>query len=253
MFMKKSIQESDNLTVLKYKIAVLNEHLYLCGFIISKEDTKNILRTCCVVSCNPAVFEIDLKNNIKTLENEIYRYKFDEGNNIKLANKIFFKLYDCEEKVVEAISKKDFGFIQEQILTELNLDKKDKIKAEYVVESLNLEVRSEINYKSIDNVVSTLDKQKFFIKTKPVIDRKKGVSVEKIKPNCEILCEFVDNRVISKNIMKILFSEKEKFLYAKVVEVNQRKKGYYEIVCCITPTIYTNFIVEQTQRLVIRK
>jgi hypothetical protein len=137
--MKKSIQESDNLTVLKYKIAVLNEHLYLCGFIISKEDTKNILRTCCVVSCNPAVFEIDLKNNIKTLENEIYRYKFDEGNNIKLANKIFFKLYDCEEKVVEAISKKDFGFIQEQILTELNLDKKDKIKTEYVVESLNLE------------------------------------------------------------------------------------------------------------------
>jgi hypothetical protein len=53
--------------------------------------------------------------------------------------------------------------------------------------------------------------------------------------------------------MKILFSEKEKFLYAKVVEVNQRKKGYYEIVCCITPTIYTNFIVEQTQSLVIRR
>jgi len=256
MFMKKFIQESDNLKVLKYKIAVLNEHLYLCGFIVVKENMKGILRTCCVVSYNPAVFEINLKNDIKKVENEIYRYKFDDGNNPNLANKIFFKLYSCEEKIVSAIIKEDFDFILDQILLELAINKKcSRIKTEYLIELLKseIDIKSDINYNSLDKMVASVEQQKFFVKTKPVIDRKKGVPVEKIKPSYEILCEFMDNRIIARNIIKILFSEKEKFFYTKVLDIKQKKKGYYEITSCITPMIYTSFIVNETQKLVVKK
>ena len=256
MSMKKFIQENNNLKMLKYKLANFDQHLYLCGFIIVKYDVKKtFLRTCCVVSYNPSVFEINLKDDIKKIENVIYRYKFDEGNNASLANKVFFRLYDFEEKIVDAIDKEDFKLIEEQILAALNINEKSRNKIEYLFETLRSEVdfKSEINYNRIDNVVTNLEQTKFFLKTKPVVDHKKGVYVEKIKTDYNILCEFVDDREISKNIMEILFAKNEKYLYAKITDIKQRNKRYYEVTCCITPMIYTNFIVEKNQKLVIKK
>jgi hypothetical protein len=254
MFMKKFIQENDNLKIAKYKIAILEKHLYLCGFIIIKKNTDSILRTCCVVSYNPSVFEIDLKEDIKKIENVIYRYKFDGGNDAGLANKLFLKLYSCEEKIVESIDKENFDFVIEQIISVFNIEEKNKIKTEYFIDVFkpNVGRGDEINYNTVDNVVNTLEQKKFFLKTKPVFDHKKGETVEKIRSK-EILCEFVDNREISKSIMRILFAKNEKYLYAKVVDVKQRNKRYYEITCFITPMIYTSFIVDKTQRLVVKK
>ncbi len=253
--MKKFTQESDNLKIAKYKIAILEKHLYLCGFIIIKRNTNSVLRTCCVVSYNPSVFEIDLKSDIKKIENTIYRYKFDEGNNVVLANKLLLKLYSCEEKIVEAIDKEKFEFVIEQIISVFDIKEKNKIKTEYLIDTFSTDVsrKDEINYNRVDNnIVDTYEQKKFFLKTKPVVDYKKGESVEKIKSK-EILCEFVDNREISKNIMRVLFPKDEKYLYAKVVDVKQRNKRYYEITCFITPMIYTSFIVDKTQRLVVKK
>lgn len=255
--MKKCIQESEflNFKILKFKLAWLKKHLYLCGFVIADIKSNSILRTCIVVSYNPAVFEIDISEEIKKIETLIYRYKLEEGNSQDLAKKIVLQLYKTEEKVSEAIQKEKLDVIKEILCKILNIEDDKEYKLHWKVEFLKHEqlIKESLEKSNMDIAINKVSSEKFFIKSKPVRDNKKGITVDKIKPKSELLFELVDTREIAKHIMRILFSKNVKEFYAKVIEIKQVNTKYYEIVSAITPTILTKVIVDKTQKLVVKK
>lgn len=239
---------------LKYKLMIPNKHLYSCGFILLNDKTNNIERMCCVVSYNPAVFEIDVKQNIEKMESIIYKYKFDEGCCSDLTKKLYVYFHDLEKQLVSIIER-GTDTEMKRLLIEI-LDKENvPVKFDCSIEKLKYDINDATVHSKIESNVNKFSGNKFFIKAKPVINSNKGVNVLKIKPKDELLCELIDSREIVKHIMRILFSKDrdEKKFYAKVVEINKRNERYYEVVCSLTPTIFTKLVVEKNQKLVIKK
>lgn len=255
--MKKSIQESEavGFKALKFKLVWFKKHLYICGFVIVNNRSNSILRVCILSSYNPAVFEIDITEDIKKVETLIYRYKLDAGNSQEIAKKIMLQFYKAEEKVCEAINEEKLEPIQEILCETLNIQSRDEFKFKYELELLKHErlVKESLNRQKLDTTINKVSTEKFFIKSKPLRDDKRGVSVEKVKPKMELLLELTDTREITKHIMQILFAKSVKEFYAKVVEVKPVNGKYYEIICMLTPAVLTKIVVDKNQKLVIKR
>ncbi|MCS7151741.1 MAG: hypothetical protein NZ928_05105 [Endomicrobia bacterium] len=241
--------------VLKFKFACLKKHLYLCGFIITNVKLKSILRISIVSSCNPAVFEINIDDEIKKVENLVYRYKLEEGNIQEIARKLVLQMYKAEEDVYDAIQKEKSDAIERIVYEVLNIKEHDECKSKLKFEIIKSEkiIEEKFNSSVIDAAINKMSTEKFFIKAKPIRDDRKGFKVEKIKPKTEILFEFTDNREIAKNIMHILFSKNVKEFSARVCEIKKINNKYYEIICAVTPTIMTKTIVDGAHKLVVKK
>lgn len=252
--MKKCIQESDEqLKILKYKIKVSDVHLYLCGFVIIDCKQGLILRICSVASYNPSVYEIDINQEVKKLETQIYKYKFDEGSCAEVMKKFYIKIHELSDKIVHAVDKNIPESIKELISETINIES-DKVKIDYVIELVKHDMAEKSAEAKIpENVVNKFESGKFFIKMKPVIDNKKGISVDMLKPHRNILCELVDNREIVQNIVNILFTKGQKYLYTNIVKIVEKNKKYYELTCAITPVIFTKIIVSKGQKVVVKK
>lgn len=256
--MKKSIQEDDNIKILKLKIAVKEKHIYICVVIIVNISHQNILKSFCVVSFNPALFETNLKEEFNKIEHLIYKYKLNEGTLLELSKNLYLKIYEKEKDIVESIENNKIENLLEIFLESMNISQNAKINMEYDIEKYKYRNYSKITTANnelvkFDTNFNSSHINKFFIKTKPVIDNKKGVVAEKLKLKNEILCTLIDEREIAKCIMKILFSDNTKEFYGKIIEINPKSNKYYEIVCIITPVIFTKFIVNNNQKLAIRK
>ncbi|MCS7231141.1 MAG: hypothetical protein RMJ67_03260 [Elusimicrobiota bacterium] len=249
--MKKSIQENETVRILKYKFAIKKHHIYGCCVIFVNVKTETILNISCIVSLNPLIYEIDIDEGYKKVENIINKYKLSSKGSFELIKKVCVGLYENEKELVDAIQKEKIHIVDNIFVRIFDADK-ENIKSLFKIEKLKSEESFEnVSYKLEEVINRGIDK--FFIKTKPVIDEKKGVSVEKIKTKDEVLCEIIDKREIVKYIMQTLFSKEVKFLYFKVHEINLKNKKYYEITCSITPIIFTKFIVDKKQKIVINK
>mgnify|MGYP001772888635 CR=1 FL=1 len=244
-----------NYKVLKYKLAINNRHLYSCGFILLNSKTKSVERICCVVSYNPAIFEVDVKQDIDKIETIVYKSKFDEGCCSELTRKLYVSFHNLEEKISSVIENESEEAIKNLLIESLNIDDRQNIRFEYSVENLKYNIEDTSDYSRIETDANKFSSNKFFIKAKPVIENKKGVSIEKLKLKNEILCELTDNREIVKYIMRILFAKDkdEKRFYARIIEINKKNERYYEIICSLTPIILTKIIVEKTKKLVVKK
>lgn len=252
--MKKSTQESDEqIKLLKYKIKVSDIHLYLCGFVIINCKQDLILRICSVASYNPSVYEIDINQEIKKLETLIYKYKFDEGSCADVMKKFYIKIHELSNKVVDAIDKNMTETIKELLSEAINIEG-NKVKIDCVVEPIKYNIIEKSTESEIpENVVNKFECGKFFIKMKPVIDNKKGVSIDTIKPQKNILCELVDEREIVQNIISMLFTRGQKYFYTNIVKIVEKNKKYYELTCAITPVIFTKIVVSKGQKVVVKK
>lgn len=249
--MIKSIQESKKqIKILKYKARLSNMHIYLCGFAIVDCKLNSILRTCSVISYNPAVYEIDINQEVKKIEASIYKYKFDEGSCLEMMKKFYPRLYDMEDKIINAINNDATDKIKELIIRALDIED-NKIKIELIVEFIkDTDIPTTVSIP--ENVVNKFEHGKFFIKMRPVVDSKKGVSIETVKVNKNILCELVDNREIVKNVMNVIFPKNQKYFYINVIDIVKKNK-YYELTCAVTPVIFTKIVVSEGQKVVVKK
>lgn len=249
--MKGYIRESEIIKVLKYKLAVKKQHIYVCCVMFINLKTDTVLKISCIVSFSPLIYEIDICDEYTKVENLINKYKLESESCFDFTKKVYLKLYENENLVIEAVNKEKIHIIDEIFANILNVNK-ELIKSSFEIEKLKSLETTEQGAKLEKIINPGIDK--FFIKTKPVIDDKKGISVSKLKLKKEILCELTDKREIVKYIMQILFSKEVKFLYGKVSEIIPRNnERLYEITCNITPVIFTKFIVDSKQKLVVNK
>ncbi len=254
--MKKFIQEDDKIKILKYKLAIKEKHLYLCLLIIINRLDKNILKLFSVVSLNPSVFEINIKDEFNKVEKNIYKFKLEDGFLSEISKNIYLNLYKMEKEILNIVENNQIDSLLNILKSILNLGD-SKIKFDYDIEKYKYTTyeklkENNLNLTRFDTSI-TFSNNNFFIKTKPVIDKNKGVSVEKLKPKTEILCRLTDDREVAKYIMKILFSENKKEFYAKITDILPKNKEYYEIICNITPVIFTKFLLKNNQKVTIRK
>ncbi len=248
--MKKLIQEDSKIKILKFKMAIDKRHLYIFCIIIANIETKNILKILCVTSYNPAVFELNLEE-VAEIEKSLYKFKLEEDIS-NLSKNIYLTLYNSEELVTEAIKNEKIDKILEIIKQIFEIKDEKDIKVEYFVENYVHKSYDKNSIESkLDNTINTLQTNKFFIKAKPVTDEKKGLPPNKLKLKMKILCKLADNREIAKYIMKILFSENKQEFFAKIVEISSKYKKYYEILCSITPTIFTKIILNKNQKVIV--
>ena len=248
--MKKLIQEGSKIKILKYKMAINRRHIYIYCIVIANIETKNILKILCTTSYNPAIFELSLEGEITEIDKNLYKFKLEEDIP-EVSRNIYLKLYNSEESVTDAIKNEKIDKITE-IIKQASEIRDEDLKVEYLIEnyihkSYN---KSDIELK-LDNAINTLQTTKFFIKTKPVIDEKRGIPADKLKLKMKILCRSADDREIAKYIMKILFSENKKEFFAKIIEISTKYKNYYKILCSITPTIFTEIILNKTQKVIV--
>ncbi|MFN3550387.1 MAG: hypothetical protein ACK4WJ_01040 [Endomicrobiia bacterium] len=255
--MKKFTQEDDKIKILKYKSTIKEKHLYLCLLIIVNKVNKNILKLSSIVSLNPSVFEINIKDEFNKVEKNIYRFKLEDGFLSEISKNIYLNLYKMEEEIVNIIENEQIDVLLNILKKIFNLEENSKIKFDYDIEKYKYATyeklkETNLNLTKFDNTI-TFSNNNFFIKTKPVINKDKGISIEKLKPKTEILCRLADDREVVKYIMKIFFSENKKEFYVKVTDILQKNKEYYEIICNITPVIFTKFILRNNQKVIIRK
>ncbi|MEN3013361.1 MAG: hypothetical protein ABDH23_01940 [Endomicrobiia bacterium] len=253
--MKESIQEDEMIKVLKYKFASKKQHIYISCVIFANMKTETILKISCIASFDPLIYEMDLSEEYKKIENMINKYKLESKSCFDITKKVYVQLYKNEEEVIRSICKEKINVIDDILINILDIKEKENVKSSFKIEKLKFEKNFKNNISSNSKFEEIIDGgiDKFFIKTKPVIEEKKGISVEKIKPKNEILCEVVDKREIVKYIMQTLFSKELRFLYSKVTEVNFKNKNCCEIICNITPVIFTKFIVDKKQKLIVKK
>lgn len=250
--MKEHTQESDLIRVLKYKLAAKKQHIYLCCVVFVNIKTDTILKISCIVSFSPLIYEIDIHDSYMKVENLINKYKLESKGCFEFNKKVYLKLYENEKIVVDAVAKQKINIIDEIFINTLSLNK-EQIKSAYEIDRLKSTLDTSTSQNRLEKLICPFV-NRFFIKTKPVIDEKKGVSPDKLKLKTEILCELIDRREIVKYIMKILFSKEVKFVYGKISEIiPKNNKRFYEIICNITPIISTKFIVDSKQKLMVNK
>lgn len=251
--MKGYIQESEAIKVLKYKLAAKKQHIYACCVIFVNFNTDTILKISCIISFSPLIYEINIHDEYEKVENFINRYKLESKGCFDFTKKVYLKLYENENVVIDAIRKNKIHVIDEMFADVVSVNK-ENIRSLFEIEKLKTPIENIGQNTKLEKIINPGINDKFFIKTKPVIDEKKGVNVDKIKLKKEILCELVDKREIVKYIMQILFSKEVKFLYGKVSEIVPKNNNrFYEITCNITPVIFTKFVVDSKQKLVINK
>jgi len=248
--MKRHIHGDNKIKILKYKMAANKKHLYIFCIIIANIENKNILKILCVTSYNPTMFELGLEDDFTKIEKSAYKFKLEEDIS-NLSKNIYLKLYNSEEIVIEDIKNDKIDKITEIILQAVEMKENEDIKTEYIVENYVHKSYNKDNIElKFDNTINTLQDNKFFIKTKPVTDDKKGIPADKLKLKMKILCKLEDDREIAKYIMKILFSENKKEFFTKITEISSKHKKYYEILCSITPTILTKIILNKGQKVI---
>ncbi|MCX7956371.1 MAG: hypothetical protein N2643_00540 [Endomicrobia bacterium] len=251
--MKKYIQEDSKIKILKYKLSIKKLHIYTCCVIVVNVKTKSILKISCIVSFSPSIYEIDINEDYVKVENMINKYKLESKSCFDLTKKIYLRLYEKEEIVGENINKEKLQDIENIFLEVLDVKEKEIIRSNFCFQSFSYYGENLSANPFSFNKEINLDINRFFIKMRPVLDEKKGVSISKVKVKQEIMCELIDRREIVKYIMQTLFSKDIKFVYGKVTEINKKDKNFCEILCNITPIIYTKFLININKKAIIKR
>lgn len=251
--MKKHIQE-DNIKIFKYKFYIPGKHYYGCSLIVINVEKFQIIKYSSVISLNPAVYEIDLTQSLDKIEKLIYKYKLEKGALFEFTKNLYLKIYEYEKKIVSFIDEEKIGNLIDIIFNILNISNygEEKIKFIYKINKNLKDIEEEIktvSANSLNKVINYIDEKIFFIKTKPVFDKDKGIFVYKLKQKMNLQCIIIDNRELVKQIIKILYGKEEKYINGKISTITRKNKGYFEIVVNITPVILTKFIVHKLQKI----
>ncbi len=251
--MKQHTQES-NIYVLKYKIYIPEKHMYGCIIITSDIERKKIFKVTAVVSINPEVYEIDIKSSWENVEREVLRYRLQNATLFDTTKRLYSDIYKNEEKICLSLKENDIDVIKDIILKSINVSDTDKkMKYMFDIEKFVIRDLNKSNFvtphRELQNqTYKLLEEEKFYIKTKPVIDNNSGVPANKLKPKKELLCEIIDRREVVKYITELLFGKGQKYISGKIVDISTSGK-YYEIILSITPVIYTKIVVDKQEKL----
>lgn len=249
--MKKHTQEN-NFKLLRFKFFVPVKHYYGYGCIIYDEEKFSIVEHLCVISLNPAVFEIPFTTSLENVKKLIYKFKIEKGSLFELTKKFYFKICEKDKNIVKCLKEEKLSCIVENVFDTLNMNDTEKIKFIYRISDkvLGEEIKlKDFDTNKINKVIENIEENVFMIKTKPVFDDKNGVLPQKIKIGQYITCMVNDNREVVKQILKLLYGKEEKKIIGKITHLTKRNNSYYELIVNITPSIATRIVLHQTQKV----